>query len=314
MSLYVKGSHMMKASLVIPTYNKLERLKLVIESLKYQTEKKENFEVIIVDDGSTDETAEYFHKLRLPFELRYIYQERKGRAAARNTGIYNANYEIVIFFDDDLILDREFIYNRLQYHKDAEHVVHGRIMDLPKVKFFKDPVRGIFFDNIKLHDPVKKILVKNLVLPEMLQDEALFQANIVSAARMTALEGLIKQLLDKYPGRMDWVSCVGGNLSVAKNILLEAGGFDEGFGLEWGCEDIELGFRLMKRGCRFIYADNSVNYHIAHYRVNAMEEHSKNLKYFYDKYKEPQILLFDDFISQRIKAQQLISKIFREEG
>ncbi len=142
-----------------------------------------------------------------------------------------------------------------------------------------------------------------------MHNDDLFQDNIVNSARMTSLECLIKQLLEKYQDKMDWISCVGGNLSVTKKILIEAGGFDEGFGLEWGCEDIELGFRLMKEGYRFIYADDSVNYHIAHYRVKAIEKHSNNLKYFYEKYKEPQILLFGDFISQKITMQQLISKI-----
>ncbi len=78
-----------------------------------------------------------------------------------------------------------------------------------------------------------------------MHNDDLFQDNIVNSARMTSLECLIKQLLEKYQDKMDWISCVGGNLSVTKKILIEAGGFDEGFGLEWGCEDIELGFRLM---------------------------------------------------------------------
>lgn len=49
----------MNASLVIPTYNKINYLKLVLESIKYQTISSERFEVIIVDDGSTDGSREY---------------------------------------------------------------------------------------------------------------------------------------------------------------------------------------------------------------------------------------------------------------
>lgn len=61
----------MKASVVIPTYNKIGRLKLVVESLKYQTASTEDFEVVFVDDGSDDGTVRYLEKESFPFHCKW---------------------------------------------------------------------------------------------------------------------------------------------------------------------------------------------------------------------------------------------------
>lgn len=298
-----------KASLVIPTYNKLERLKFVIESLKNQTENSDNYEVIIVDDGSSDGTSEYVNNIQVPFKCRYIAQTNKGRSAARNIGIQNANYEIVIFSDDDMILDPEFIHNRLQYYKNKKYVVHGKIMELSRLKFFKDPSKGIFYNDIRLSESTKRTMLKSCIFLEIMHDKDLFQKKIVETAKVPAIEGLIKRLLLDYPSAMDWVSFVGGNISAPKSVLVDVGGFDETFGSNWGCEDVELGYRLMQKGIKFVYAEDSVNYHIAHYHKNANKEHSVNFQLFYSKYKEPKIQLFGDFASGKITAQDVINRL-----
>ena len=93
------------ASLVIPTYNKKEFLELTLESLVNQTYSHENFEVIVVDDGSTDGTSAFLSEsTHFPFQLVYIGQENAGRAAARNAGILRARGETIVFIDDDQIV------------------------------------------------------------------------------------------------------------------------------------------------------------------------------------------------------------------
>src|SRR4030043_1295029 len=84
-------------SIVIPTFNSAQVLKACLESLANQTVSGEAYEVIVVDDGSTDETKDIVAK----YPVRYIYQQNRGPAAARNNGVNHAQGEIVLFTDAD---------------------------------------------------------------------------------------------------------------------------------------------------------------------------------------------------------------------
>jgi len=299
----------MKASLVIPTYNKLGRLKLVIESIKQQSVSNDDFEVIFVDDGSSDGTNEYMNMTNLLFPYQYIVQQNKGRANARNTGIQNSKNEIIIFTDDDLILDKNFIKNHIKHHEEKEQIVHGKIFNLPFTKFFKDPIKGVFLDNLTIRPKVRESLMAERIHPNMLSNDEDFNKYIAKRGKVTALEGLIKQVLDEFNGKIDWISFVGGNVSISKKILDEVNGFDEKFGLKWGCEDVELGYRLMKKSISFCYAEDAANYHIAHYRTDFSNDHAVNLKYFYEKYNDVAIQHFHEFISETITKEEFINRI-----
>jgi len=85
-------------SVIIPTYNRAEVLPRAIESVLAQT--YEDFELIIVDDGSTDNTEEIIQSYEFE-KIRYVYQENQGANAARNTGIRTANGEYISFLDSD---------------------------------------------------------------------------------------------------------------------------------------------------------------------------------------------------------------------
>jgi len=89
----------MKVSVVIPTYNRAEFLKRAIESVFKQT--FQDFELIIVDDGSTDKTKEVVNSFWSD-KIKYIYQENSGGAARpKNTGIKVATGEYIAILDDD---------------------------------------------------------------------------------------------------------------------------------------------------------------------------------------------------------------------
>ncbi|MDA8430927.1 MAG: glycosyltransferase [Geobacteraceae bacterium] len=86
-----------QVSVVIPTYNRAGFLREAIESVLAQT--YTNFEIIVVDDGSTDGTQELMTSLYR--NVRYLRQENRGPAAARNNGINNAAGEFIAFLDSD---------------------------------------------------------------------------------------------------------------------------------------------------------------------------------------------------------------------
>lgn len=88
---------MPQISVIIPTYNASEYILEAIDSVFNQTYK--DYEIIVVDDGSTDRTNETLKEYNS--KIRYFYQKNKGPSAARNTGIKNAKGEFIAFLDSD---------------------------------------------------------------------------------------------------------------------------------------------------------------------------------------------------------------------
>ena len=95
---------------IIPTYNKKDSLKRTIESLFAQNYPKGNYEIVVVDDGSTDGTEELVHELKhsesAPSNFLYLKQERRGAAAARNLGERKSKGNFLFFLDSDVCLGK----------------------------------------------------------------------------------------------------------------------------------------------------------------------------------------------------------------
>lgn len=95
------NSFLPKVSVIIPTYNCAKYLLIAVNSVLNQT--FHDFEIIIVDDGSTDNTKEILKNYIKEYQnkIRYFYQENNGPGAARNKGIKEAKGEYVAFLDSD---------------------------------------------------------------------------------------------------------------------------------------------------------------------------------------------------------------------
>src|SRR5215467_993337 len=91
-----------EVSVVVPTHNRLEVLTQVLSALVRQ-EGAPPFEVVVVDDGSTDGTAEWLRSRSFDLALRVLTQENRGPAAARNTGVAVAAGRWVAFLGDDTV-------------------------------------------------------------------------------------------------------------------------------------------------------------------------------------------------------------------
>ncbi len=102
----------MNVSIVIPTYNRKPILEKCLMALENQilNENVDNYEIIVIDDGSTDDTTSWLKKNKetLPHVVLYE-QEHGGPALGRNLGVINSKYEIIIFIDSDLIVLNNFI-------------------------------------------------------------------------------------------------------------------------------------------------------------------------------------------------------------
>ena len=106
-------------SVVIPTYNRkpiLEKCLKALEDQQYASELISGYEVVVVDDGSTDETVSWLQAEAATFpHIRLFEQSHEGPAAARNLGIQRAKGDTIIFIDSDLVVLPGF----LQSHAEA---------------------------------------------------------------------------------------------------------------------------------------------------------------------------------------------------
>jgi GT2 family glycosyltransferase len=114
----------------MPTYNRRDRLVRVLGSLAAQSTDEE-FEVLVVSDGSSDGTNEYLSSEEVPLPVRAVIQENQGPAAARNAGLHLAQGELVLFLDDDVVAGPELIATHLAAHRRLgdQAVVVGPMLD-----------------------------------------------------------------------------------------------------------------------------------------------------------------------------------------
>lgn len=101
-------------SIILPTFNRLNRLKKVIAGLEKQTFPLDRFEVIVVSDGSTDGTDDYLKSIQSPLQIIPVFQTNQGVAATRNHGVENASGELLVFIDDDVFPIPEFLAEHLK--------------------------------------------------------------------------------------------------------------------------------------------------------------------------------------------------------
>lgn len=125
-------------SVVVPTYNRADRLKDTVASILAQT--VQPAEVLIVDDGSKDDTARVCHDF--PSPVRYLYRENGGSAAARNTGMRAAKGKYIALLDADDVWEPTKLEVQL-----ALHAVHPEIGWSATNHFTTDranePLRGV---------------------------------------------------------------------------------------------------------------------------------------------------------------------------
>jgi len=153
-----------KVSVIIPTYNRADFIEDAIESVLCQTYK--DFEIIIVDDGSTDNTKDVLQKYHN--KIRYIYKNNGGEASARNAGIKNAQGAYIAFLDsDDLWLPErlKFGVHALDSDKDiglffsdCNRVFNGERADKTYFDDYK-PYSGFIFRQLYIQDFIPTLTV-----------------------------------------------------------------------------------------------------------------------------------------------------------
>jgi glycosyltransferase involved in cell wall biosynthesis len=142
-----------RVTVIIPTYNRKNLLRETIVSLFNQSYPRDKYEIIIVDDGSTDGTEHMIGELRkdAPCRLKYFKKNNAGPAAARNLGIKNAEGEIIAFTDSDCMTHPDWLKNGLKWFSKSDVVfVSGQKLPKPNqpISFFAP------FHDVKEEHPV----------------------------------------------------------------------------------------------------------------------------------------------------------------
>jgi GT2 family glycosyltransferase len=120
-------------SIVLPTYNRMDRLQRVLAGLEEQDFPREHFELIVVSDGATDGTNDFLNQVSTPLQLRPIFQRNQGVAAARNHGVYRALGQIILFIDDDVVPAKRLLSEHWQTHSrhNGDIVLMGPMLTPP---------------------------------------------------------------------------------------------------------------------------------------------------------------------------------------
>ncbi len=120
---YVK----LDASIVIPVFNAQNTIKLCLDSVVCQNYPEDKYEIICVDDGSTDSSLEIINSFQSRVNIKSATQQNSGPAMARNRGAHLAKGSIVVFTDSDCELSTDWLNEMLKPFED-EHVggVQGR--------------------------------------------------------------------------------------------------------------------------------------------------------------------------------------------
>jgi GT2 family glycosyltransferase len=105
-------------SVVVPSYNRAAVLKESLDALHLQTYPHDRMEVVVIDDGSTDETGQVVRRFAAATDLAVVYErmENSGPAAARNRGVSLARGSVVLFIGDDIVADSALVAEHVKCH------------------------------------------------------------------------------------------------------------------------------------------------------------------------------------------------------
>lgn len=221
----------MKTAVIVTTYNRPDALDAVLAG--YAAQSDIDFELLIADDGSTDDTRQLVvrHATRAPFSLRHVWQEDRGfrAGAARNRAAAQTTADYVIFADGDCIPAHHFV---LRHKALAEQ---GHFLSGNRVLLSESFTRQALAQKLPLHEWhalrwLRAWLARdvNRVLPLLTFGNTPFRKR----------------------SPWQWQGVKTCNLSLWRADFLRVNGFDESYA-GWGLEDSDLVIRLIHAGVRY---------------------------------------------------------------
>lgn len=276
----------MKVSLILPAYNNPRHVNMALKMFALQDVNFNDMEILVVDDGS-EVPLEQSITERYGLPLRIIRKPHGGRAHTRNWGIAEANGDILLFADSDLLPVKEFVRYHLQAHKETqESIILGRVDHISAA--FMQEVERLVADGVQF-DKLSALIEKE---------------QYVDLAKTVFADAQMRRFIP-------WVCCLFSNCSVKREVLEKVGVFDEEYN-GWGLEDIDLGYRFYLAGFQFGYHSEIVNYHVDHAGnpSTMLRDMSRNLVRFRRKHNSEAVGNYCSFVAGFLSLSELLEKTY----
>ena len=257
----------MRASVIIRSKDEADRLRLTLASLANQTEKPE---VVVVNDGSSDDTAKVINEAASEMDIVAIHHAKPaGRSAAANAGAAKAKGEIVLFLDGDTMTAPDLVAQHMEKHRRYPNlVVRGETWHLRCTRPFLNPETGSPRpgEEAKVARLSENELARSIVTREQIRND--FQAidrrgqpGIYQGFGPRKLYEIEMEALHDHPeSKILWAAASGSNQSLSRAAFLESGGFHPDITIN---EHRELALRLCQNGLRMASAPGR-SYHMLH--------------------------------------------------
>lgn len=220
-------SSLSSVSIIVPTFRRSGTLKETLTVLSKLDYPPQSYEVIVVDDGSNDDTRQVVESFqsKLPNFI-YHYQENGGAAKARNTGAGIASYDLLLFIDDDILLTDDSLERIIEFHKtNKDSLLSGTWVYSSKVL---EHLKQTPFGRFKIHNDY------------------------------TCMGGIEKNRLSDNVYECE--SLASFCLSMTKETFHRIGGFNENFPYA-GCEDQEFSMRASSLHLKLYYLTDILTFH-----------------------------------------------------
>ncbi|MEK4513961.1 glycosyltransferase family 2 protein [Paenibacillus sp. FSL H8-0122] len=290
---------MSSISVVIPTYNKLSDLESTLSGFTQQTNK--NFEIVVADDGSTDNTQKMIRSFSHQMNIVYSYDESKGRASARNRGLQLASGDLIVFVDSDRIPSSSFLEEHCNALRAKEKIVSiGSKYSI--LRKYTSKLRIPFNAQAEF----LRFIERNPgVTQKLLNEEALFTSEVLRQNLDAAIKTFylfeppdnFNSIREVFSDRFSdfsfaWIAATTGNMALRRNDINDLS-FDESM-IGWGAEDTDFAYQLYLRGYEFHFTPEASNYHQEHPRApGEFEQLINNIKRMCAKYPDAiEILLW----------------------
>lgn len=241
-------SYLFKTSIIICTYNRHDSLKDALDHLLKLCANQQNYEIIIVDNNSKDNTKELviLYTKKFNGKLKYFFEPKKGMPYARNAGINEAKGEIVVFIDDDSLVQERWLENLIKPYIDNPKIgaVGGRVIDKTEIKY---------------------------------QTNEQKVGALSREGKQICNFGLdTKQIIE-----VDWIT--GCNMSFRREALLKTGGFDPGYTGTGSFEEVDMSTRIRKFGYIILFNPEAAVIHTLAPRIGGIqrEGHLRAVFYFH---------------------------------
>lgn len=257
----------MKISVIIPVYNRLEHLRAGFLCLLRQ--QKQIDELIITDDGSSQNISDYISDLlpKAKFTVKHIFQEDKGfrKTRALNNAVLNAEGEILVFCDQDLIFGEEYIQT-------IATNIKKNIFLMGRAYHITENEKNMIISEI---DNIKKYSDILLKLPP----------SYPKTIKKMLAEDRKRRILNFWGLSKRGIKLVGMSYALLKEDYIKVNGYDENY-IGWGEEDDDFGNRLNVAGIKGKeMITQNTQLHLWHYS-DPSKIKSSNEEYYYKRKKE----------------------------